>query len=336
MSGGAVPVRGGFERAGRGARARGGMSGAGRREPSAQELTPLHVAASRGCCRCRELLLKQRGDPELPDQDGERAIDPEQGDRVRIPWDSWRARGWPPAEARPALPPGMPPPGDRSPPGSATSPPGPRAASRPPQHGSAPPLPPPSSMRRWRCPGGPPGSEHPGVSPGTLPPPRGTASPRGARTCPAGTERGQALWMTPRSSLEPLASPAPRWGPAAPLAPAPRSCWSLGTTGTPRAPHQMLGAPPAPAPRSCWPPGTTGTPRAPHQVLGAPPAPAPRSCWPPGTTGTPRAPHQMLGAPPMPPAAPAPGCWRVVLGGRTPRPWGHTSPRGPTGASATS
>ncbi|NXL03999.1 ANKL1 protein, partial [Mesembrinibis cayennensis] len=45
---------------------------------SAQELTPLHVAASRGCCRCRELLLKQRGDPELPDQ-GEGPRVPGQG-----------------------------------------------------------------------------------------------------------------------------------------------------------------------------------------------------------------------------------------------------------------
>ncbi|NXV93641.1 ANKL1 protein, partial [Calonectris borealis] len=35
---------------------------------SAQELTPLHVAASWGCCRCLQLLLKKRGDPELRDQ----------------------------------------------------------------------------------------------------------------------------------------------------------------------------------------------------------------------------------------------------------------------------
>ncbi|NWR64041.1 ANKL1 protein, partial [Bucorvus abyssinicus] len=33
-----------------------------------EELTPLHVAAARGCRRCLELLLRKRGDPELRDQ----------------------------------------------------------------------------------------------------------------------------------------------------------------------------------------------------------------------------------------------------------------------------
>ncbi|NXJ96484.1 ANKL1 protein, partial [Corythaixoides concolor] len=35
---------------------------------SAEELTPLHIAASRGCCRCLELLRKKGGGPELQEQ----------------------------------------------------------------------------------------------------------------------------------------------------------------------------------------------------------------------------------------------------------------------------
>lgn len=152
--------------------------------------------------------------------------------------------------------------------------------------------------------------------------------------CLAGMEMGQALWMTPRSSLEPPASPARPQGPAAPLAPAPQSCWSLRTMAAPRTPRQMLRAPLDLAPRSCWSLGTMAIPRSPHQILRAPPALAPQCWWSLGTTATPRTPHQMLGTPSMLPAAPTPGCWRMVLGGRTPCPWGHASPRGPTGASA--
>ncbi|NXF53375.1 ANKL1 protein, partial [Oceanites oceanicus] len=66
------------------------------------ELTPLRVTASRGCCRCHQLLRKKGGDPEPRDQDGKRAIDLalEQGDRTRvqIPWDSQ-----PPGGARRSL-----------------------------------------------------------------------------------------------------------------------------------------------------------------------------------------------------------------------------------------
>ncbi|NXT43960.1 ANKL1 protein, partial [Pelecanoides urinatrix] len=42
---------------------------------SAEGVTPLQVAASWGCCRDLQLLLKKRGDPELREQDGKRAID---------------------------------------------------------------------------------------------------------------------------------------------------------------------------------------------------------------------------------------------------------------------
>uniref|UniRef100_A0A8C3C3Q1 Ankyrin repeat and LEM domain containing 1 n=1 Tax=Cairina moschata TaxID=8855 RepID=A0A8C3C3Q1_CAIMO len=164
-----------------------------------------------------------------------------------------------------------------SPPSSATSPPAPRAASRPQRSGSEPPLPlPPSLTPPWRCPGGPPGSEHPGVSPGTPPPPWGTASPLGARMCPAGTEKARLPWMTPRSSPRPPASPAPPWGAAAP---APRCCWVLGTATPPRAPRQTLRAPPAPSPRCCWVLGTVTPSRTPHQTLRAPPTPPTPGCW---------------------------------------------------------
>ncbi|NXS62422.1 ANKL1 protein, partial [Brachypteracias leptosomus] len=64
-----------------------------------EELTPLHVAASRGCRRCLGLLLKKRGDPELPDQDGRRALALalEKGTTalVQIPRDPQHTRGWP-------------------------------------------------------------------------------------------------------------------------------------------------------------------------------------------------------------------------------------------------
>ncbi|XP_053524010.1 ankyrin repeat and LEM domain-containing protein 1 isoform X2 [Artibeus jamaicensis] len=42
---------------------------------SAEELTPLHVAAAWGCRRGLELLLSRGADPELRDQDGLRALD---------------------------------------------------------------------------------------------------------------------------------------------------------------------------------------------------------------------------------------------------------------------
>ncbi|NWI25078.1 ANKL1 protein, partial [Sula dactylatra] len=68
----------------------------------AEKLTPLHVTASWGCCRCLKLLLKKGGDLELQDQDGKRAIDLalEQGNRTRVPilWNSQHAWGWPPVE----------------------------------------------------------------------------------------------------------------------------------------------------------------------------------------------------------------------------------------------
>ncbi|XP_075380312.1 ankyrin repeat and LEM domain-containing protein 1 [Mycteria americana] len=78
------------------------MSGAGRREPSAEEPMRLHVTASWGCRRRPELLLKKGGDPEFGDQDGKRGIElvPEQGNHacLQILPDLQRARGWPPAE----------------------------------------------------------------------------------------------------------------------------------------------------------------------------------------------------------------------------------------------
>uniref|UniRef100_A0A8B9ETA6 LEM domain-containing protein n=1 Tax=Anser cygnoides TaxID=8845 RepID=A0A8B9ETA6_ANSCY len=105
---------GGFEWAGARARARGGMNGAGRREPagglrapSPKELPPLRVAASRGCCRCLEVLLKTGGYPELHDQDGKRAIDLalQRGCRLRVLLlrDSLHVQGWPPAGDKPPL-----------------------------------------------------------------------------------------------------------------------------------------------------------------------------------------------------------------------------------------
>ncbi|XP_074933175.1 ankyrin repeat and LEM domain-containing protein 1 [Phalacrocorax aristotelis] len=78
------------------------MSGAGRCEPCAEKLTPLHVTASRGCRRCLKLLLKKRGDPELQEQDGKRAADLAlvQGNSmcVQTLQNSQYARGWPPVE----------------------------------------------------------------------------------------------------------------------------------------------------------------------------------------------------------------------------------------------
>ncbi|XP_059687606.1 ankyrin repeat and LEM domain-containing protein 1 [Gavia stellata] len=69
---------------------------------SAEELTPLHVAVSWGCCGCLRLLLKKGGDAEPRDQDGKRGIDlvleQDNRARLRILRDSRRARGWPPAE----------------------------------------------------------------------------------------------------------------------------------------------------------------------------------------------------------------------------------------------
>lgn len=184
-----------------------------------------------------------------------------------------------------------------SPPSSATSPPAPRAASRHQRSGLVPPLPlPPSLTPPWRCPGGPPGSEHPGVSPGTPPPPWGTASPLGVRMCRGGTEKARLPWMTPRSSPGPPPSPAPPWGAAAP---APQCCWVLGTATPPRTPHQTLGAPPAPSPRCCWVLGTKDPPTTLHRILRAPPAPAPRCCWVLGTMTPSR----------TPPTPPTPGCW---------------------------
>ncbi|XP_054661779.1 ankyrin repeat and LEM domain-containing protein 1 isoform X2 [Grus americana] len=72
------------------------MSGAGRREPCTEELLS-RVAASRGCCRCLELLLEKGGDPEPRDQHGERDGDVVLG-RVLILRDLAHAWGWPPAE----------------------------------------------------------------------------------------------------------------------------------------------------------------------------------------------------------------------------------------------
>ncbi|NXL84946.1 ANKL1 protein, partial [Alectura lathami] len=64
---------------------------------SAEGLTPLHVAASWGCCGCLELLLQKGGDPELRDQDGKRAIDLalEEGHGLCVQL----LQDWPPAEA---------------------------------------------------------------------------------------------------------------------------------------------------------------------------------------------------------------------------------------------
>ncbi|XP_060089071.1 ankyrin repeat and LEM domain-containing protein 1 [Heteronotia binoei] len=76
---------------------------------SMDELTPLHVAASWGCCTCLKLLLMEGGDPSLEDQDGNRAIDlaMEQGNEMCVhilqqfpgdsrqeqsPWMSYRQR----------------------------------------------------------------------------------------------------------------------------------------------------------------------------------------------------------------------------------------------------
>ncbi|XP_047908411.2 LOW QUALITY PROTEIN: ankyrin repeat and LEM domain-containing protein 1 [Anser cygnoides] len=90
------------------------MNGAGRREPagglrapSPEELPPLRVAASRGCCWCLEVLLKTGGYPELRDQDGKRAIDLalQRGCRLRVLLlrDSLHVQGWPPAGDKPPL-----------------------------------------------------------------------------------------------------------------------------------------------------------------------------------------------------------------------------------------
>ncbi|XP_040393680.1 ankyrin repeat and LEM domain-containing protein 1 isoform X2 [Cygnus olor] len=90
------------------------MNGAGRREPAGglrapfpEELPPLRVAASQGCCRCLEVLLKTGGYPELRDQDGKRAIDLalQRGCRLRVLLlrDSLHVQGWPPAGDKPPL-----------------------------------------------------------------------------------------------------------------------------------------------------------------------------------------------------------------------------------------
>ncbi|KAM9215552.1 ankyrin repeat and LEM domain-containing protein 1 [Leptosomus discolor] len=97
-----------------------GVTPRGRRSP--EELTPLHVAASRGCRRCLGLLLREKGDPQLREQvsgdsfgDGDRALEvlPVLGDLSSVgrdgrraiglalewtPWDSQHTRGWPPTE----------------------------------------------------------------------------------------------------------------------------------------------------------------------------------------------------------------------------------------------
>ncbi|XP_046760646.1 LOW QUALITY PROTEIN: ankyrin repeat and LEM domain-containing protein 1 isoform X1 [Gallus gallus] len=187
-----------------------------------------------------------------------------------------------------------------SPPSSATSPPAPRAASRPQQQGSAlpPPPPPPSSMPAWKSPAGPPGSEHPGVSPGILAPPQDTALPSVVRMCPEGMEKAQCLQMTPRSSPGPPASPAPPWEPAAP---APQCCWLMGITAVPRTLCRVLRDPSAL--QCCWALGVTATPRTPHQMLGV--LPAPRCCRVQGTVTTPRIPHHTFRAPLLPLT---PGC----------------------------
>lgn len=187
-----------------------------------------------------------------------------------------------------------------SPPSSATSPPAPRAAFRPQQQGSAlpPPPPPPSSMPAWKSPAGPPGSEHPGVSPGILAPPQDTALPSVVRMCPEGMEKAQCLQMTPRSSPGPPASPAPPWEPAAP---APQCCWLMGITAVPRTLCRVLRDPSAL--QCCWALGVTATPRTPHQMLGV--LPAPQCCRVQGTVTTPRIPHHTFRAPLLPLT---PGC----------------------------
>ncbi|KAM6310528.1 ankyrin repeat and LEM domain-containing protein 1 [Podargus strigoides] len=85
------------------------MSGAGRRGPvvtpvrllrhggdpnarPASEVPPLRVTASRGGCRCHQLLLKKQGDPELRGQDGNQATNLALG---TIPWGAQR---WLPVE----------------------------------------------------------------------------------------------------------------------------------------------------------------------------------------------------------------------------------------------
>ncbi|CAM9766156.1 unnamed protein product [Bubo scandiacus] len=88
MSGGARGVR-----TGRSARARGGGSGAGRREASVVE--PPHVAASWGCCGRLRLLLGTGGAPELRD----RVRNEPRAMELALEWGKWpRAWGWPPAE----------------------------------------------------------------------------------------------------------------------------------------------------------------------------------------------------------------------------------------------
>ncbi|XP_075632729.1 ankyrin repeat and LEM domain-containing protein 1 isoform X1 [Balearica regulorum gibbericeps] len=75
------------------------MSGAGRREPYAEEASR-RVAASRGCRRCLELLPEKRGAPEPRDQRGKRDGDPVLGNGGRVPVlrDLGHAWGWPPAK----------------------------------------------------------------------------------------------------------------------------------------------------------------------------------------------------------------------------------------------
>ncbi|NXI35335.1 ANKL1 protein, partial [Galbula dea] len=66
---------------------------------SSEELTPLHVAASRGCRRCLKLLLKKWEDAELRAQDGKRAMDLalEQNTQARVQIQQ-HAHVWPSVE----------------------------------------------------------------------------------------------------------------------------------------------------------------------------------------------------------------------------------------------